>query len=103
MVTHSTVRKPDRAQKAQRLVAFGHVHPTGRRNQYLVDSDSGSQQYRVEFGAGDAVYCSCVDWRRGYERTYEQTTHCKHAGAAALYRKAVRESFRPHAPHAGAA
>ena len=99
MATNSTVHRTSRAQKAERLVAFGHVHPAGGRHGYLVDSDTPGKQYRVEFWPGGVV-CTCRDWQRAYDRTREFDTHCKHAQAAALYRKAIRDSWRQHTPTA---
>ena len=99
MAANSTVRRMSRVQKAERLVAFGHVPPAGGRHRYLVDSDTPGKQYRVEFGP-NTVYCSCLDWARQYEATHQADSWCKHAGAAVLYRQAIRDSWRPHAPSA---
>ena len=91
-----TTRKLSRADRARRLFEFGHVHPSGQRNRYLVDSDTPGKQYRVEFGRGDTVVCTCLDWQRQYERTKQLDSWCKHAQAVCLYRNAIRQSIRPH-------
>ena len=80
-----TTRKLSRADRARRLFEFG-----------FVDSDTPGRQYRVEFGRGDTVVCTCLDWQRSYERTKQLDSWCKHAQAACLYRNAIRQSVRPH-------
>ena len=86
-----------RMQRAERLVAFGHVHPdpAGRGHRYFVDSDRGDTHYKVEISK-TTVYCSCFDWQRQYEQSGRPDAHCKHACAVALYKKAIRDAFRLH-------
>ena len=96
----TTKRKPNGAQvnrgdKAQRLVYGGHVHPQGTGRTYKVDSESGSGQYLVSV-AGERYHCTCQDFRRYFDRTKIPHPYCKHAQSVALYRRIVRESWRPH-------
>ena len=86
-----------RIQRAERLVAFGCVHPdpAGRGHRYWVDSDRGESKYRVEISKSTIV-CTCFDWQRQYQQSGRLDAYCKHACAVALYKKAIREAFRPH-------
>ncbi len=86
-----------RVQRAERLVAWGHVHPdpAGRGRRYWVDSDRGNTKYRVELSKTTA-HCQCFDWQRQYEQTGRPDAHCKHALSVVLYKQAVRDAFRPH-------
>ena len=86
-----------RIERAQRLVAFGHVHPdpAGRGHRYWVDSDRGDTRYRVEISK-TAITCTCVDWQRHYAVNKRLDAWCKHSAAVVLYRKAIADAFRPH-------
>ena len=102
MRTHSTTQpqrmtRLTRVERAQRLVAFGHVHPdpAGRGHRYWVDSDRGDTRYRVEISK-TAITCTCVDWQRHYEVNKRLDAYCKHAIATVLYRRAIADAFRPH-------
>ena len=93
---NSTIRRLSRAEKARKLFETGHVHPAGDGHRYYVDAEGGFSQYRVEFAPNGAVACNCPDWQRQYERIGEPTTLCKHSQATAIYKRAIRESWRPH-------
>lgn len=77
----------DREKRARQIVAGGGVHPTEWEAVYLVDSQNGSGQYRVNVYNGT---CTCPD--RQYRGAY-----CKHQHAAEIV--AAREIDRdPMAP-----
>lgn len=106
MVTcNHTSRRLCRADRARRIFEFGKVHPTGTPGCYRVESDSQKGgSYRVEFNQKGWVYCSCLDWKRSYDRSHDvHETTCKHAMAASLYRAAIRDAFRPHRELSGVA
>ena len=91
------VTRLTRVEKAQRLVAFGHVHPdpAGRGHRYWVDSDRGETRYRVEVSK-TTITCTCLDWQRQYELNKRTDAHCKHSISVVLYRQAIKDAFRPH-------
>ena len=62
MVTaNHTPRRLSRADRSRRIFELGGVHPVGNGHGYLVDSDSGRSQYRVEVSKQGMV-CVCLDW-----------------------------------------
>ena len=93
MSNSTTRRRLTRTDKARLAFERGHVHPTGRKNSYLVDGTRPGVQYRAE--VGPQTYCTCPDWRITYARSGE-TGQCYHAQSVFLYRAAIAASWRPH-------
>ena len=105
MVTsHSSTRperKPsgarvNRGDRARWLFERGHVHPAGHGYHWLVDSESGSGQYRISrylVEGQERWDCTCPDYTK-HPHAGELDHACKHIQSVWLYRAACRAGFR---------